>query len=121
LSLAVFFLLTKVNSQSELAVQSIGNDTLPRRNCYQQVEPARQLPNVSSVPYLGITSEGFQHRTFAYCIKRYLEQVGGKPEWVYLEEVGIGGNSHFMHVELNNLEIADFVEEWIVKNERGKG
>jgi hypothetical protein len=47
--------------------------------------------------------------------------VGGKPEWVYLEDVGIRGNSHFMHVELNNLEIADFVEEWIVKNERGKG
>jgi hypothetical protein len=99
----------------ELSVGSVGNDTLTHRNCYQQVEPVRQLPNVSSVPYLGITSEGFTHKTFAHCIKGYLEQVGGNPEWVYLEDVGIRGNSHFMHLELNNLEIAKFVEKWIAK------
>lgn len=102
----------------ELVVQSIGNDTLEHRNCYQQAEPARKLPNVSSVPYLGVTSEGSTHVTFGHCIINYLKQVGAKPEWIKLADIGIKGNGHFMHVELNNLKIAKLVEDWIVRVKR---
>lgn len=100
---------------AELVIQSIGNDTLEHRDCYQQVEPARQLPNVSTVPYLGITSEGSTHITFGHCIINYLKQVGGTPEWIKLPDIGVRGNGHFMHLELNNLKIAKIVEKWILK------
>jgi len=99
----------------ELVIESIGNETLTHRNCYQQVAPARQLPKLSSVPYLGITSEGSTHITFAHCIINYLEQVGGHPEFIKLPDIGIKGNGHFMHLELNNLEIAGLVLKWIKK------
>ncbi|KAH7113253.1 Alpha/Beta hydrolase protein [Dendryphion nanum] len=107
-----------ISNASDLIVQSIGNDTLERRNCYQQVEPARKLRNVSSVPYLGLTSEGSTHITFGHCIINYLKQVGGKPEYVKLAEIGIKGNGHFMHLELNNLKIAKLVEDWIIKQDK---
>jgi hypothetical protein len=84
-------------------VESIGNDTIEHRNCYQQAAPARQLPNISSIPYV----------TYGHCIIGYLEQAGGSPEWIRLGEVGIRGNGHFMHLEKNNLEIAALVQQWI--------
>lgn len=107
-----------ITDSSELVVQSVGNDTLELRNCYQQAEPARKLPKVASVPYLGLTSEGSTHITHGHCIINYLKQVGAKPEWIKLADVGIKGNGHFMHVELNNLRIAKLVEDWIVRIRR---
>jgi hypothetical protein len=53
-----------------------------------------------------------------HCIINYLTQVGGDPEYILLEEIGIKGNGHFMHLELNNLKIADLVENWIVQQEK---
>lgn len=70
------------------------------------------------MPYLALTSEGSTHITYGHCIVDYLRQVGGSPEWIRLKEVGIRGNGHFMHLELNNLEIAQLVQDWIVKQER---
>ncbi|KAH8688048.1 Alpha/Beta hydrolase protein [Phaeosphaeriaceae sp. PMI808] len=109
-----------IKDASELKVESVGNDTVEHRNCYQQVAPARQLPNVSSVPYLALSSEGGDWVTHGHCIIDYLKQVGGKPEWIKLPDIGIKGNSHFMHLELNNLKIAQVVENWIDKQERDK-
>jgi len=100
----------------ELPVESIGNDTLEHRNCYQQASPVHKLPNVSSVPYLGLTGEGGTVGTFDHCIINYLKQVGGTPEWIKLANIGIKGNGHYMHLELNNLRIAKLVENWIVKH-----
>lgn len=102
----------------ELKVESVGNDTLEHRNCYQQVAPARQLAKVSSVPYLALSSEASTHVTYGHCIINYLKQVGGKPEWIKLADIGIKGNGHFMHLELNNLKIAQVVERWIGEQER---
>jgi pimeloyl-ACP methyl ester carboxylesterase len=107
-----------VRNASELVTESVGEDTLEHRNCYQQVEPARQLPNVSSVPYLALSGEAGVHITFGHCIINYLKQVGGSPEYIKLPDVGIKGNNHWMHLELNNLEIAGLVEKWIV--DRGR-
>jgi hypothetical protein len=107
------------NTESiELVIESVGEDTLERRNCYQQVEPARRLPNISSVPYLGLSGEAGPHRTHGHCIINYLKQVGGSPEYIELADVGIKGNGHFMHLEQNSLEIARLVEGWIVDRER---
>lgn len=97
----------------ELVIESIGNETLALRNCYQQVEPARQLPNITSVPYVLFTGEASVHITYDHCIINYMKQVGGNPEWIKLADIGITGNAHFGFLEKNNLEIAAAVESWI--------
>ncbi|KAI1843861.1 hypothetical protein JX266_009917 [Neoarthrinium moseri] len=102
-----------IANSSELQTESVGNETMAKRNCYRQKEPARQLPNISSVPYLMVTAEASVHITYDHCIIDYLKQVGGSPDWIKLSDVGIKGNAHFMHIEKNNLEIAAVVEGWI--------
>ncbi|KAH7310845.1 Alpha/Beta hydrolase protein [Stachybotrys elegans] len=102
-----------INNASELHVETVGEDTLEQRQCYQQSEPARKLPNVSRVPYLGLSGEAGFITASGRCIADYLRQVGVTLQWIQLEDVGIRGNGHFMHVELNNLEIAKLVENWM--------
>jgi pimeloyl-ACP methyl ester carboxylesterase len=107
-----------ISSPSELVTETIGNATTSRRQCVRQVEPARKLPNVASVPYVMITAEASVHITYDHCIVDYLRQVGAQPEWIKLGEIGIKGNAHFMHLEKDNGEIAEVVLKWIAKRER---
>lgn len=106
-----------ISGSSELVTETVGNATTALRQCVQQAEPARKLPNIASVPYLMITSEASVHITYDHCIVNYLKQVGGDPEWIKLSEIGVKGNAHFMHLEKNNGEIADVVLKWIAKRE----
>lgn len=106
-----------VSDPSELETVTVGNETLALRSCVRQREPARQLPNIASVPFLMVTGEASVHITYDHCIIDYLEQVGGSPEWIKLSEIGIKGNGHFLHMEKNSDEIADVVSEWIEKTE----
>lgn len=106
-----------VADPSELKIEVVGEDTLALRNCHLQAEPARQLPNIASVPYLCTTGEASVHATYDHCVIEYLKQAGGKPDWIKLQDVGIHGNGHFGHVEMNNLDIAGVVEEWIQKQD----
>lgn len=105
-----------ISNSSELVIESVGEETLAKRNCYRQKEPARQLPKIASVPYLMVTSEASVHVTYDHCIVDYLKQVGGNPDFIKLADIGIHGNSHFMHVEKNNLDIAAVVKDWIEKH-----
>ncbi|KAJ4348934.1 hypothetical protein N0V95_005060 [Ascochyta clinopodiicola] len=107
-----------ISSPAELITETVGNATTALRQCVQQVEPARKLPNIASVPYLMITGEASVHITYDHCIVNYLKQVGGDPEWIKLGEIGIKGNAHFMHLEKNNGQIADVVLKWIAKREQ---
>lgn len=107
-----------ISSPSELVTEIVGNATTARRQCVRQVEPARKLPNIASVPYVMITAEASVHITYDHCIVDYLKQVGAEPEWIKLSEIGIKGNAHFMHLEKNNKEIAEVVLKWIAKRER---
>lgn len=102
-----------VADAADLAVVAVGNESLALRACYRQAEPARRLPRLAAVPYLLVTGEASVHITFDHCIVDYLEQVGARPEWIKLADRGIKGNGHFMHVELNNLEIAKVVQDWM--------
>lgn len=47
----------------------------------------------------------------------YLKQEAiGKPvEWIDLPELGIKGNSHFMMMDMNNIEVFNIVEAWLGK------
>lgn len=55
-------------------------------------------------------------RKFVDCINRH----GGHAELVCLPDIGIYGNTHNIFSDLNNLEIADLVEEWIRKQGLGE-
>ncbi|KAJ8117332.1 hypothetical protein OPT61_g1454 [Boeremia exigua] len=106
-----------ISDPADLVTETVGNATTALRQCVQQVEPARQLPNIASVPYVMITGEASVHITYDHCIVNYLKQVGAKPEWIRLSQIGIKGNAHFMHLEKNNKEIANVVLKWIAKRE----
>ncbi len=107
-----------ISNASELQTVSVGNETIGHRNCFLQVEPARQLPKINSVPFLMLTSEASVHITYDHCTIEYLNQTGGNPEWIKLADIGIHGNGHFMHQELNNIaEIVPIVEKWIQAKE----
>jgi hypothetical protein len=41
--------------------------------------------------------------------------AGGSIEIVSLPDLGIRGNTHFMMMEKNNAQIADVINEWLVK------
>jgi len=40
---------------------------------------------------------------------------GGDATVVHLPEIGIKGNTHFPFSDLNNIEIADLMENWLVE------
>lgn len=48
-------------------------------------------------------------RLFAAAVNRH----GGQAELVHLPEKGIYGNTHFPFADLNNLQIADLLEDWL--------
>lgn len=54
-------------------------------------------------------------KKFVDCVNRH----GGQAELVCLPDIGIYGNTHNIFSDLNNVEIADLVEEWI--NKQGLG
>jgi hypothetical protein len=47
---------------------------------------------------------------------KYLEQVGVRPTWIKLSEIGVHGNGHMMMLEKNNLEIVDVLYRWLAKS-----
>ncbi|KAH6690382.1 Alpha/Beta hydrolase protein [Plectosphaerella plurivora] len=106
-----------VTDASELKIVSVGNETLAHRNCILQAEPARKLPKIASVPYVMVTGEASVHATYDHCVVDFLRQAGGDPEYIKLADLGIKGNGHFFHLELNNLEIAEIVSGWINKTD----
>lgn len=48
-------------------------------------------------------------RKFAQLVNKY----GGDARVIHLPELGIKGNTHFMFSDLNNLEIADLLSQWL--------
>lgn len=51
-------------------------------------------------------------KMFVDCINRH----GGKAQLVELPKIGIGGNSHFLFAEKNNVVLADLLQKWIHEN-----
>jgi pimeloyl-ACP methyl ester carboxylesterase len=95
--------------------QAPGPDQVP---CYLQKEPARKLVNLQNIPVLFVSAEASYHRIAGHCIAKWLNQAGGKAEYIHLEDVGIRGNSHLMMLDRNSQDIAKFIGNWIPKNVR---
>jgi pimeloyl-ACP methyl ester carboxylesterase len=101
-----------------VAVQQEQPDGPNLARCYAQGEPARKLANLSQIPIVILAAESSYHAVYDHCTAKYLTQAGVNTTFVRLESVGIRGNGHMMMIEKNNLEIADFIDKWIVKTVR---
>ncbi len=84
--------------------------------CFEQVEPARQLPNLRDIPTLVLTSEASYHAPYDHCTVKYLQRAGVKPTFVKLAELGIKGDSHVLMLEKNSKEIAAIIAKWLAKS-----
>ena len=84
--------------------------------CRLQVEPARQLPRLKTIPILVLVSEASYHAPYDHCTSKYLKQAGVPHAFVRLEDRGIRGNGHMMMLEKNSDEIAAFLERWVREN-----
>ena len=65
-----------------------------------------------------IQSTGFWQAVLAQCrdFARHYSEDGGEATVIYLPDVGITGNSHFMFQEMNNAEIANLIVSWLKKH-----
>lgn len=81
--------------------------------CWLQKGKSRQLPRLAGVPILLVTSEASYHAQYDHCTSRFLKEAGVHHDFVRLNDKGIRGNGHMMMLELNNLEIADFLNSWM--------
>ncbi|KAH8896816.1 alpha/beta-hydrolase [Thozetella sp. PMI_491] len=84
-------------------------------DCWLQPPDApKRLVNLSQVErVLVVTSESSYHAPYDYCTVAYLRQAGVNTDYLNLPKVGIHGNGHMMFMELNSLEIAAKILEWL--------
>ncbi len=103
-----------VKEPSELKVvrQSVADrpDVVP---CWTQIDPARKLTHLQSIPILIATAEASYHAGYDHCTSKYLTQAGVTHTFLRLEDAGIHGNGHMMMLEKNNLAIAALLQKWI--------
>jgi len=55
----------------------------------------------------------------AYEFRDLVNEMGGDCTVIYLPDIGISGNSHFMFQEKNNMEIADVIYAWLEERSLG--
>ncbi|KAI0842710.1 alpha/beta-hydrolase [Hypoxylon sp. FL0890] len=74
----------------------------------------RQLVNLTDIRVLVVTAPASYHSQYDWGNVLYLRQAGVKDvEHLKLEEKGIFGNGHMMHMEKNSDEVAAEIVRWI--------
>lgn len=91
-------------------------DTSDLSPCWFQKGEPRRLVNLIGIPVTVVTSEASYHAVFDHCTARYLHQAGVAAEFIRLADRGIRGNGHMMMLEKNSIDIAAFVEAWLIAN-----
>ena len=84
--------------------------------CWVQPSPARELSQLKGKPILIVSSHASYHVPYDHCTSKFLTDAGVTNTYVRLPNVGIKGNGHMMMLEKNNLEIAQFLINWINVN-----
>lgn len=84
-----------------------------QRDGWVMEEPARKLPRLAGLPIVILVGEASYHTQSDYLLSYVLRQAGVEHDFVPLETVGIHGNGHFMMLEKNSLEIADWILRWL--------
>ena len=60
-----------------------------------------------------LTSEAGFHATSDHCNSLFLKQAGVDNDFKRLPDIGIHGNSHYLMLEKNSMEIAGVVADWL--------
>jgi pimeloyl-ACP methyl ester carboxylesterase len=106
----------QASDPSELAfVKQDKPDAPDLVSCILQKEPARQLVNLKGIPILILTSEAGFHATSDHCNSMFLKQAGVDNDFIRLPDIGIYGNSHYLMLEKNSMQIAGVVADWLGK------
>ncbi|KES23013.1 alpha/beta hydrolase [Pseudomonas sp. AAC] len=98
-----------------LSVVRLAATRADRLPAWQQQEPARQLVNLKSVPFLIVTAEASFHAVYDHSTSAFLQQAGVPVTHWYLEDFGIRGNGHMLMLERNSREIAELLHRWIAE------
>lgn len=86
--------------------------------CWRQKEPARKLANIGGRPILVMITEPSYHAQYDHCLSNWLSQAGVPNNMVRLEQVGIRGNGHMVMLEKNSLEVAAWINRWLLNRVR---
>lgn len=81
--------------------------------CTLQAEPARKLVNFQKIPILVTVSESSYHAPYDHCTAAYLRQAGVPVDFIRMQERGLRGNGHMSMLEQNNLQVAEFLHDWV--------
>lgn len=81
--------------------------------CTLQAEPARKLVNFQKIPVLVTVSESSYHAPYDHCTAAYLRQAGVPVDFIRMQERGLRGNGHMSMLEKNNLQVAEFLHDWV--------
>lgn len=106
----------ELRAPEEFVLEKISSDRPEEREGWEMTSGWEyKLPNLGKVPVLMLTAEASYHSQFDYLTAHVLRQMGVDVNFVRLQEAGFHGNSHFMMLEKNNLEIADYMKNWLVE------
>lgn len=105
-----------VNISFDLLTVEVPSTHENRTSCILQQEPASTLINLVNISVLIEVSEASYHTVYDHCTVDFLRQAGVKVDFIRLEDLNIHGNGHMQMMEKNNLEIAEVLHKWIIKN-----
>ena len=71
------------------------------------------LIDLVHIPNLVVRAEASYHALYDYCTVGYLREARVSVDFLDLPKAGIHGNAHFFFLEMDSLEIAARIEEWI--------
>jgi pimeloyl-ACP methyl ester carboxylesterase len=106
-----------VHSPADLsAVREDKADAPDLTVCWKQSDPPHRLVNLQGIPILVAVTEASYHAPYDHCTAKYLTQAGVKNTFIRLGDVGIHGNGHMVMLEKNSMDVAAFLQKWIVAN-----
>ena len=114
--------------EGEVPETEVTNSPFPAPGMAVSLEDFKKIIQIPMVVYFGdniptgsepVAQEnwGLDNWRVRLNLARKWEQVvkkyGGDAEVVYLPDIGIKGNTHFMMADLNNKEVADTIAKWL--------
>lgn len=99
--------------EKDLSLYTIPSDNPDLKDIILQKAPARELKNLRRIPTLLVTGEASYHAPYDHCTVAFLRQAGVSVDHLELADIGIRGNGHMMFMEMNNMDIADVMREWL--------
>ncbi len=72
---------------------------------------------MAGVPWLNVAGDhGWNGEDECRKAVASVKSIGGNAEFLATYEKGVRGNTHMMMMDTNNLQVADWILDWISKN-----